>query len=68
MKNYTKPQLINGTWHVTAWDNKGNEYTSFNAYNKTESEAIEHALFGLREVAIKSWAVKERRKDKSDAG
>lgn len=54
MSNYTKPQLINGTWHVRAWDNKGNKYTSFNADNKTENEAIEDALFGLREVAIES--------------
>ena len=54
MNNHTKPQLINGTWHVRAWDNEGNEYTSFSDDNKTESEAIEDALFGLREVARES--------------
>lgn len=54
MSRHYKSQLINGTWHVRAWDDEGNEYTSFTDDAKTENEAIENAFFGLREVAIES--------------
>lgn len=44
----------NMTWRVRAWDKAGNEYTSFTDDNKTKQEAIDDALFGLREVAAES--------------
>lgn len=52
-RQYTA-ELISNTWRVRAWDNEGNEYTSFTDDNMTKQEAIDDALFGLREVATEN--------------